>query len=208
MLGPQYDKTTMWNSRWGRKDQQAAFQFADTQGRFGAFLMRLEGLPGNSQGYTRLVYHLDVKVSEGGSFELSQNELDRVRVCPPPFSPLFLTTGATQARRYSVHSQPNPEEDAPTKDVSVLVTISDLRAEPQIRFLADPWDLYQDGQLLLKSRTTYTASFNPRVEKRADHGGGTGFDAIQIRERTDGEEEPPGYEKGKAGRKRILGKGK
>lgn len=90
------------------------------------------------------------------------------------------------------------------------MTISDLRAEPQIRFLTDPWDLYQDGQLLLKSRTTYTASLNPRVEKRAAPGGETGFDAIQIRERTDGEgggEEPPGYEKGRSGVKRVFGKG-
>ena len=50
-----------------------------------------------------------------------------------------------------------------------------------------------------------------RVKKRAALGGETGFDAIQVRERTDGEgceEEPPGYEKGKIRGKRILGKGK
>lgn len=84
VLGPQYSKATMWNSRWGRRNEQAAaFQFSDTQGRFSAFLMRLEGLPGNAQGYTRLVYHLDVKVSDGATFELSQNELDRVRIKTP-----------------------------------------------------------------------------------------------------------------------------
>ena len=86
----------MWNSRWRSKQKAAAFKFSDTQGRFGAFMMRLEGLPGNAQGYTRLVYHLDVKVADGGTFELSQSELDRVRNIPPaakplPVFPLFCT---------------------------------------------------------------------------------------------------------------------
>ena len=80
----------MWNSRWRSNQKGAAFKFSDTQGRFGAFLMRLEGLPGNAQGYTRLVYHLDVKVADGGTFELSQNELDRVRNMPPTAKPLHV----------------------------------------------------------------------------------------------------------------------
>ena len=87
VLGPQYDKSSMWKSRreWSR-EKHAAFSFSDAEGRFSAFLMRLDGLPGNAQGYTRLVYHLDVKVTDGESFVLTQYELDRVRRLPPPFS--------------------------------------------------------------------------------------------------------------------------
>ena len=74
----------MWKSRRDRKDLEVgAFTFMDGDGRFSAFLMRLDGLHGNAQGYTRLVYHLDVKVSDGGSFVLAQDELDRVRPQPP-----------------------------------------------------------------------------------------------------------------------------
>ena len=74
----------MWNSYQWRNG--AAFTFSDTEGRFGAFLMRLDGLHGNAQGYTRLFYHLDVKVADAGSFVLSQSELDRVSRTTAPDS--------------------------------------------------------------------------------------------------------------------------
>ena len=112
-----------------------------------------------------------------------------------------------QARRFSVHSQPNPAQKAPSKDVAVLVHISNLRSEPRIRFLTDPWDLFQDGQLKLESRTTYKASLKLR-ERRLGGGGEAGFDAIQIRDRGgENEEEVPGYdESGTNGTKKLKGK--
>lgn len=79
ILGRQYYKEQMWQTRRQRRQfSTAAFTFADTQGKFSSFLMRLDGLPGKAQGYTRLVYHLDVKASDSGYFELTQNELARV----------------------------------------------------------------------------------------------------------------------------------
>lgn len=87
VLGPQYVKAEMWKTRRQRGQlDTAAFAFSDTQGKFSAFLMRLEGLSGGAQGYTRLVYHLDVKASDSGTFELTQDELARVsRPTPSPF---------------------------------------------------------------------------------------------------------------------------
>jgi hypothetical protein len=40
--------------------------------------MRLEGMSGKAQGYTRLIYHLDVKTTDTESFKITQTELDRV----------------------------------------------------------------------------------------------------------------------------------
>lgn len=43
--------------------------------------MRLEGRTGKAQGYTKLTYHLDVKVTDKpqvGEFDLTQEELDKV----------------------------------------------------------------------------------------------------------------------------------
>lgn len=68
----------MWSPQGRRKPSEAAFNFIDSQGRFGAFLMRLDGLPGGAQGYTRLIYHLDVKTTDRGTFKITQAELDRV----------------------------------------------------------------------------------------------------------------------------------
>lgn len=87
-----------------------------------------------------------------------------------------------------------------------MVTIADLRGEPKIRFLTDPWDLFQDGQLLLKSRTTYQASLRLRSEKCGGPAGETGFDSIQIRDWTDGEgsDAPPDYEKDSGGKKKVT----
>ena len=90
----------------------------------------------------------------------------------------------------------------PSKDVAVLVIVSNLRGEPRIRFLTDPWDLFQDGQLKLKSRTTYKATLNLRPEARGASHGETGFDSIQIRERMDGEEDAPAYHKSEVSRSR------
>jgi hypothetical protein len=63
------------------KDQRknrAAFNFTDVQGRFSSFLMRLDGMSGNAQGYTRFIYHMDVKATDTEVFEITQAELDRV----------------------------------------------------------------------------------------------------------------------------------
>lgn len=82
ILGPQYDADVVWSPRNKRKPGHSAFSFSDSQGRFGSFLMRLEGRTGKAQGYTKLTYYLDVKVSqnpESGDFELTQAELDKVR---------------------------------------------------------------------------------------------------------------------------------
>lgn len=85
ILGPQYMAEDIWNPRGKRKSGHSSFIFADSQGRFSSFLMRLEGRTGKAQGYTNMIYHLDVKATEkqqAGSFQLSQAELDRV--CMPP----------------------------------------------------------------------------------------------------------------------------
>jgi hypothetical protein len=68
----------MWTPRDQRKNGRAAFNFTDTQGRFSAFLMRLDGMSGKAQGYTRLIYHLDVKTTDTQFFKITQDELDRV----------------------------------------------------------------------------------------------------------------------------------
>lgn len=117
-----------------------------------------------------------------------------------------------QARKFSVHSQPSPAEQAPSKDVSILVHISDLRSEPRVRFLADPWDLFQDGQLELETRTTYKAELKLRGRGKGAQRE-AGFDSIQIRERDrnddgEGEELLPGYHDGlPSGNGKGKGKG-
>ncbi|SPN98452.1 uncharacterized protein DNG_01496 [Cephalotrichum gorgonifer] len=200
VLGPQYDKSSMWKSRADRKGDPAAFNFSDTQGRFSAFLMRLEGLPGKAQGYTRLIYHLLVKTTDGETFKITQEEL-------------------TRAREYSVHSQPDPAKQAPSKHVSVLVHISDTRSEPKIRFLADPWDLFEDRQLILENSRAYQARLALRLRQPgAGPGRGeSGFDSIQIRQRADGDEDededgPAGADepgtRPEKGKKKWKGKGK
>lgn len=40
--------------------------------------MRLDGMSGKAQGYTRLIYHLDVKTTDTQFFKITQDELDRV----------------------------------------------------------------------------------------------------------------------------------
>jgi hypothetical protein len=92
-----------------------------------------------------------------------------------------------QARENSVHSQPDPEEQAPSKHVSVLVCISDFGKEPQIRFLADPWDLFEDGQLILENTRKYQARLNLRLRQPAEGAGNgeVGFDSVQIRQHRD-----------------------
>lgn len=67
----------MW-TRNNQSNSQATFNFADTQGRFSSFLMRLDGMSGNAQGYTRFTYHIDVKATDTEEFEITQAELDRV----------------------------------------------------------------------------------------------------------------------------------
>lgn len=111
-----------------------------------------------------------------------------------------------QARENSVHSQPDPEEQAPSKHVSVLVHISDIRKEPKIRFLADPWDLFEDGQLILENTRTYQARLNLRLRQptKSAGNGDAGFDSIQIRPHRDLDKDDPRpeYEKGKPAEKR------
>lgn len=68
----------MFTPRDRRGNSGAAFNFTDAQGRFGAFLMRLDGMSGGAQGYTRLIYHLDVKTTDTESFRITQAEIDRV----------------------------------------------------------------------------------------------------------------------------------
>jgi hypothetical protein len=111
-----------------------------------------------------------------------------------------------QSRETSVHSQPDPEEQAPSKHVSVLVHISDVRKEPKIRFLADPWDLFEDGQLILENTRTYQARLNLRLRQptKSAGNGDAGFDSVQIRSHGDLDEDDPRpkYEKGKPAEKR------
>ncbi|KAM0283500.1 hypothetical protein ACHAQH_002451 [Verticillium albo-atrum] len=169
VLGPQYDQGTMWTTRSKRKPEEAAFNFTDSQGRFSAFLMRLEGASGKAQGYNRFVYHLDVKATDKPQtrhFKISQDELNR-------------------ARQFSVHSKAESSLPAPMKHVSILVHIAELRKEPKILFLADPWDLFADGQLTLENASKYKASLKlrPRMGSVADE---SGFDAVQIRTRDTG----------------------
>ncbi|KAM0323126.1 hypothetical protein ACHAQA_008976 [Verticillium albo-atrum] len=166
ILGPQYDAGTMWTARSKRKPEEAAFNFTDSQGRFSSFLMRLEGTPGKAQGYNRLIYHLDVKATDRPQtrqFKISQDELNR-------------------ARQFSIHSEAESNEPAPMKHVSILVHIAEVRSEPKILFLADPWDLFADGQLTLENASKYRASLNlrPRVGSGTEEGG---FDAVQSPDR-------------------------
>lgn len=71
--------------------------------------------------------------------------------------------------------------------------ISNFRDEPKIRFLADPWDLFEDGQLILETTKTYQARLNLRLHQHAKNRSNrdTGFDAIQIRNNTEGHEDGP-----------------
>ncbi|EGY19727.1 uncharacterized protein VDAG_01743 [Verticillium dahliae VdLs.17] len=181
VLGPQYDAGTMWTSRSKRKAEEAAFNFTDSQGRFSAFLMRLDGTSGKGQGFNRFVYHLDVKATDKpqtNHFKISQDELNR---CHLPFCGLSAHRGV-QARQFSIHSKVESSLPAPMRHVSILVHISELRGEPKILFLADPWDLFAEGQLTLENASRYKASLNlrPWVGAAGNEGG---FDSVQIRSR-------------------------
>jgi hypothetical protein len=115
--------------------------------------------------------------------------------------------GGGQAREHSVHSQPDVDEQAPSKHVSILVHISGVRKEPKIRFLADPWDLFEDGQLILKNTKTYQARLKLRLHQPPKSAGNVdaGFDSVQIRSRRDPDQDDPSpkYKKGKEGEKRY-----
>ena len=69
--------------------------------------------------------------------------------------------------------------------------IFNVRKEPKVRFLADPWDLFEDGQLILENSRKYKAKLNLRLRqptKGADgNGADTGFDFVQIREHEEDE---------------------
>ncbi|KAL2669765.1 hypothetical protein Neosp_015210 [[Neocosmospora] mangrovei] len=164
VLDSQYNRDKMWTPKGSRGSDRAAFNFTDSTGRFSAFLMRLDGMPGKAKGYTRMTYHLDVKATDSGMFKITQDELDR-------------------ARKNSVHSEPHPGEAAPSKDVSVLVHISDVRKEPKIQFLTDPWDLFEDGQLVLENARSYQArlELRPRQNTKEATSAEVGFDAVQFR---------------------------
>ncbi|EEY15701.1 conserved hypothetical protein [Verticillium alfalfae VaMs.102] len=193
VLGPQYDAGTMWTSRSKRKAEEAAFNFTDAQGRFSAFLMRLDGTSGKGQGFNRFVYHIDVKATDKpqtNHFKISQDELNRVSTGPDsirlwsstsPARGLSANRGA-QARQFSIHSKVESSLPAPMKHVSILVHVSELRREPKILFLADPWDLFAEGQLTLENASSYKASLNlrPWVGAAGNEGG---FDSVQIRSR-------------------------
>lgn len=88
----------MWKTKSERLGGPA-FNFSDRQGRFSAFLMRLDGLSGKAQGYTRLIYHLDVKATDGETFSITQKELDQVSSPPtPPFHCILITFAPKQGR--------------------------------------------------------------------------------------------------------------
>ena len=74
--------------------------------------------------------------------------------------------------------------------------ISDFRKEPQIRFLADPWDLFEDGQLILENTRKYQARLNLRLRQPAKGAGDgdVGFDSIQIRQHGDLDNDDPRQE--------------
>ncbi|RTE70398.1 hypothetical protein BHE90_015207 [Fusarium euwallaceae] len=177
VLDSQYNREKMWTPKGSRGGDRAAFNFTDSTGRFSAFLMRLDGMPGKAKGYTRMTYHLDVKATDSGSFKITQDELDR-------------------ARKNSVHSEPHPDEAAPSKDVSVLVHISDVRREPKIQFLTDPWDLFEDGQLILENARSYQArlELRPRQNTKEATSSEVGFDAVQFRASAEPVREDPSPE--------------
>jgi len=145
---------------------------------------------------------MDVKTTDNEIFEITQAELDRV-------SKLTLFIGQAtilimsrgQAREHSVHSQSDVDIQAPSKHVYILVHISDVRREPRIRFLADPWDLFEDGQLILETTKTYQARLKLRHQQPAESAGkvDAGFDSVQIRSRVDPDQDDasPEYKKWK-----------
>jgi hypothetical protein len=119
----------------------------------------------------------------------------------------ILIMEGVQAREHSVHNQPDVNEGVQSKHISILVHISGVRKEPKIRFLADPWDLFEDGQLTLENTKTYQARLQLRLHQPPENGGNadSGFDAVQIRAREDPDEDDssPAYEKGKGKRKEV-----
>jgi hypothetical protein len=84
------------------------------------------------------------------------------------------------------------------------VHIFNVRKEPKVRFLADPWDLFEDGQLILENSRKYKAKLNLRLRRPTKgNSADTGFDFVQIREHEEDEmdkDEGPKeeQEKGKA----------
>lgn len=75
----------------------------------------------------------------------------------------------------------------------MLVHIADVRTEPKIRFLADPWDLFDDGQLILENTRTYHARLNLRLRQAAarPQSDEAGFDTVQFKQPEDPAEEDP-----------------
>ncbi|KAM6529160.1 hypothetical protein FALCPG4_007306 [Fusarium falciforme] len=107
----------MWTPKGSRGGDRAVFNFTDSTGRFSAFLMRLDGMPGKAKGYARMTYHLDVKVTDSGVSRLpktSLTELVRTRSTanpiltkpPHPKTSQSWYTSRTSARNQRSSSSP------------------------------------------------------------------------------------------------------
>lgn len=61
--------------------------------------------------------------------------------------------------------------------------ISDVRKEPKIQFLTDPWDLFEDGQLILENARSYQARLELRSRQNTKEATSAevGFDTVQFR---------------------------
>lgn len=122
------------------------------------------------------------------------------------FSKILPADSHKKARQFSVHNEEESETE-PRRHVSVLVHISNVRTEPKILFLVDPWDLFRAGQLVLETATKYRASLRLQTNEATTTGqeaNDAGFDTVQFKSRGVAQAgpaygKPPAYpdEKGK-----------
>ncbi|KAH7129049.1 hypothetical protein EDB81DRAFT_860037 [Dactylonectria macrodidyma] len=143
VLGNRYEPEAMWANKQSRLPGTSVFTFTDHEGHFTALLSRLEGIPGRPQGHSNLIYHIDIKTTR--------------QVAPTKFN--FSADELNRARCYSVLRKTEPElSGSPFRHIAVLAHISEVRGHPKIIFLADPWDLLNDGQVCLAPSFRYQAS--------------------------------------------------
>ncbi|KAH7140312.1 hypothetical protein B0J13DRAFT_557512 [Dactylonectria estremocensis] len=171
VLGNRYEPETMWANKNSRLPGTSVFTFTDHEGHFTALLSRLEGIPGRPQGHSNLIYHIDIKTTH--------------QLAPTKFT--FSPDELNRARCYSVLRKTEPElSGSPFRHIAVLAHISEVRGNPKIIFLADPWDLLNDGQVCLAPSFRYEASLKlkslTRVKGLAGNTDGSGgWAQVQLR---------------------------
>ncbi|PVH69973.1 hypothetical protein DL98DRAFT_661395 [Cadophora sp. DSE1049] len=148
-LGRSYVPTTHWTSRLrGRAGltpyqsddmTRSTFTIDDEMGTLTSWLIQ-KGCEAPTSWNKYPTYHVEVNTSENkflSSFCLDPYQVQKARKC-----------------NLEIKRSRNPRE------VFVLIRICNVRTNPEIAILVDPWQLHIDGLLSLTSESQYKATFN------------------------------------------------